>query len=998
MKIITYCLTVSLFLFATNLLAQESITVKGVVHDAETGETVPGVTVQVKGTTSGTQTDMDGNYSIQVNPTATLVFSFISYGTQEIPVNNQQQIDVELVTSTQELEQVVVIGYGSAARRDLTGSISTVKGSEVADKPSSNPVASIQGKVAGVQIVNSGRPGADPDIRIRGTNSINSVKPLYVVDGILNDNINFINPADIETMEVLKDPSSLAIFGVRGANGVIIITTKQAKAGQLNFNFNSTVGFKDVSDRMKLTDAAGFKLLYDEQRANEGIAAYDYTNWTANTDWQDQIFQRGILNYNNLSVSGASENNKFYMGLGYTQEEGVIHYEKLNKITLSLNDELQVTDNLKFGVNFNGYRAQLPQERSVASAVRAAPIAPVYNDEYGLYHTLPDFQRAQIWNPLVDIYDRRNTAINREYRAVASVFGEVKFLENFSFKANFLADYGFNQGRSYSPLINVYNPEIEGESKIDQLNRITSVSQNQNIFTKVQSDWLLTYKNSFGDHNLTATAGWTTYYNSYETTNASRTQGSGAPIPNDPDKWYVGIGSSDTQQGDGSAWERTTLSFLARALYNYKGKYLLNGSFRRDGTSGFYKYGNQWQNFGAIGAGWVISDEEFMQDRSAINRLKLKGSWGILGNQNTGGNQYPLYPLLVAGNSAVFGDNIIPAYEPSYIPYRDLRWERVYAWEGGFELDAFDNRFSLDAVYYHKDTKGIIVTVPASLGVKAGLSNPGEVSNKGIELSTSWNQSFGDDMSLTIGGNLTTMDNKVNRLLDEGYDIVDGVSRTSVDYPIGYFYGYISDGIYQTNEELRVSPVHAGAKLGDIKFRDVDGNGEINDADRTIIGNPTPDLTYGISLNFTYKNFDIGTDFMGVYGNEIFRNWNRNAFAQFNFLEDRLERWHGEGTSNWEPIMDSGRANNRLASTYYIEDGSFFRLRNLQLGYNFDQKILDRLHLKSLRIFVNAQNVFTLRNSTGYTPEIGGSATSFGVDDGTYPVPAIYTFGVNLNF
>jgi len=534
--------------------------------------------------------------------------------------------------------------------------------------------------------------------------------------------------------------------------------------------------------------------------------------------------------------------------------------------------------------------------------------------------------------------------------------------------------------------------------KIDPLNRITSVSQNQNIFTKVQTDWLLTYKNSFGDHNLTATAGWTSYYNSYESTNASRTQGSGDPIPNDPDKWYVGIGSSDTQQGDGTAWERSTLSFLARVLYNYKGKYLLNGSFRRDGTSGFYKYGNEWQNFGAIGAAWVLSEEDFMKDQSTINRLKLKGSWGVLGNQNTGGNQYPLYPLLVAGNSAVFGDNIIPAYEPSYIPYRDLRWEQVYAWEGGFELGAFDNRLSFDAVYYHKDTKGIIVTVPASLGVKAGLSNPGEVSNKGIELSTSWTQSFSDDMSLTVGGNFTTMDNNVDRLLDEGFNIIDNVSRTSVGYPIGYFYGYISDGIYQTNEELRVSPVHAGAKLGDIKFRDIDGNGEINDADRTIIGNPTPDFTYGISLNFTYKNFDIGTDFMGVYGNEIFRSWNRNPFAQFNFLENRLDRWHGEGTSNWEPIMDSGRSNNSLPSTYYIEDGSFFRLRNLQLGYNFNQDILDRLHLKSLRVFVNAQNVFTLRNSTGYTPEIGGSATSFGVDDGTYPVPAIYTFGLNLNF
>ena len=998
MKIISYYLTLSLFLFSISLSAQDIISVQGTVTDSETGERIPGVTVSVKNSTIGTQTDIEGNYLIKVDPSATLVFSFISYVTKEIAVNNQQKINVQLVTSTQELEQVVVIGYGTAAKRDLTGSIATVKGSEVADKPATNPVSSIQGKVAGVQIVNSGRPGADPDIRIRGTNSINSVKPLYVVDGILNDNINFVNPADIESMEILKDPSSLAIFGVRGANGVIIITTKKAKTGQLNFNFNTTIGFKDVSDRMKLTDAAGFKLLYNEQLANEGNPAYNYGSWGANTDWQDQIFQQGFLNYNNISVSGASENNKFYMGLGYTTEEGVIHYEKLNKITLNVNDELQVTDNLKFGINFNGYRAQLPQERSVASAVRAAPIAPVFNEEYNLYHTLPDFQRAQIWNPLVDIVDRRNTDIKREYRAVASVFGEITFLEHFSFRANFLADYGFNQGRAYSPLVNVYNPDIEEESKIDELNRVTSVSQNQNIFTKVQTDWLLTYKNSFEDHNLTATVGWTSYYNSYESTNSSRTQGSGSPIPNDPDKWYVGIGSSDTQEGDGTAWERATLSFLARAIYNYKGKYLLNASFRRDGTSGFFKYNNEWQNFGAIGAAWEISEEDFLKDTESINRLKLKGSWGVLGNQNTGGNQYPLYPLLVAGNSAVFGDNIIPAFETSYLPDRDLRWETVNAWEAGFELMTFNNRLSFDAVYYNKDTKGIIVTRPASLGVKAGLSNAGEIRNHGLELSTSWFQEFNENSSLTIAGNFTTMNNRVKRLVDEGFAIVEPVSRTAVGYPIGYFYGYISDGIYQTDEEFRVSPVHTGARLGDIKFRDVDGNGVIDEGDRTLIGNPSPDFTYGFSLNFNYKNFDIGTDFMGVYGNEIFRNWNRNAFAQFNFLEDRLGRWHGEGTSNWEPIMDSGRSSNLLSSTYFIEDGSFFRLRNLQLGYNFNQDLMDRLKIKSLRVFINAQNVFTLRNSTGYTPEIGGSATAFGVDDGTYPVPAIYTFGLNLSF
>src|SRR5690606_17533016 len=355
MKMITYCLAASLFFLTTHIHAQELITVSGVVLDAETGETIPGATVKAKGSDAGTQTDIDGTYSLQVAADEILVFSFISYTTQEIPVNKQTRIDVNLETSSQELDQVVVIGYGTATKRDLTGSIATVEGEDVANKPASNPISSIQGKVAGVQIVNSGRPGSEPDVRIRGTNSINSVKPLYVVDGILNDNINFVNPADIESMEILKDPSSLGIFGVRGANGVIIVTTKQAKAGQLNFNFNSTVGFKSVQDRMDLTDAAGFKLLYDEQLANEGNPAYDYTYWDANTDWQDQIFQQGLLNYNNLSVSGASEKNKFYMRLGYTPEEGIIHYEKLNKITRTINDELQVTDNLRFGVNFNGY-------------------------------------------------------------------------------------------------------------------------------------------------------------------------------------------------------------------------------------------------------------------------------------------------------------------------------------------------------------------------------------------------------------------------------------------------------------------------------------------------------------------------------------------------------------------------------------------------------------------------------------------------------------------
>lgn len=980
--------------------AQER-TVSGQVVGAEDEMPIPGVSVTVEGTAIGTATDLDGNYTLSVpGNDAVLVFSLLGMETVREIVGDREVVNVAMQFDAAELEEVVVIGYGTAQKRDLTGSIVSIDGSEVADKPSTNPVSSLQGKVAGVQITNSGRPGATPDIRIRGTNNIYGTGPLYVVDGILNDNINFLNPSDIESIEVLKDPSSLAIFGVRGANGVIIITTKQARAGELNFNFNSTVGFKQVADPMDMVDAAGFKMLYDEQLVNDGAEPYDFTNWTGDTDWQDEIFQKGMLNYNHLSVSGASEKNKFYMGLGYTTEQGMIKHEKHNRITLTLNDELQLSDHLKVGINFNGYRAEMPQNRDVVAAIRAAPVAPVFNEETGMYYTLPDFQRAQIWTPMVDVELRKNTYIGRQYRAVGSVFGEIQFLDNFTFRTTLLADYGFNQSRSYSPLVNVYNPDIGGQG-IDRLVQLTSVSQSQDIYTKVQTDWLLTYKNSFDDHNLTATAGWTSYYNSFEGTNGHRTQGGGDPIPNDPRFWYVDIGASDTQTGGGSGWERATLSFLSRVLYNYKYKYLLNLSYRRDGSSGFLPDNpERWQNFASIGGAWVASEEDFMRSQSAINYLKIKGSWGVLGNQNTGDQyRYPAYPVLVTGNSAVFGDQLIPAYEPEYIADPNLHWERVYAWEAGFELQAFENRLSVEGVWYHKKTEDIMAIVPGSLGARPGLSNEGTIANKGLEFAASWTQNLTDDLSFSVGGNITTIDNEVLHLVREGHDIFNGISRTTRGYPIGYFYGLVSDGIYQTDTEIRQSPTNEinEVKPGDIKFRDVNGDGVITQDDRTMIGNPTPDFIYGISMSLNYRGFDLGVDLTGVYGNEIFRDWNRNPFSQFNFQAHQLDRWHGVGTSNWEPIIAS-RPNNRLVSTYFIEDGSFFRVRNLQLGYRFNQQTLDRLGLKSLRIFLNAQNPWTFTNSTGFTPEIGGSATSFGVDGGTYPVPAIYTLGVNLNF
>ncbi len=995
-------ITIAQIILLTSVVHAQSL-VQGVVKDMTSMNTISGASIVVKGTTNATQTDGTGSFSIQASPTDSLVITYIGYHRQALLVGNQTQMSVFLESESESLEEVVVIGYGTASKRDLTGSITQIKGSDIVDRPGTNPVANLQGKVSGLQVTNSGRPGQEPDIRIRGTNSINAVKPLYVVDGLLNDNINFLNPNDIESIEVLKDPSSLAIFGVRGANGVIAITTKRARTGQLNFEFSSRIGIKDVAKRMKLTNASQFRELYDEQRFNQGNIPYDYTHWTGNTDWQDEIFKNGILNYNNLSVAGATERNSFRMGLGFSHDEGIISHERHRQFTFNIVDELKVTDNFRTGIILNGYRAQLPVERSVFGAILAAPIAPVYNEEYGLYHTMPDFQRAQVNNPLLAIEGRKNSAIRLNYRVVTNGYAEVDFLSHFNFRVNLSADYGFNNFRTYEGVIAQYNPDIAGDDKTDLVgNRVTAVSQEQNRHYKYQTDWLLNYKNSFGLHNFTGLLGYTTYIQGMETTSARRTQGdSGLEIPNNPDYWYVGIGDAATQTGNGTASEYRTLSYLARILYSYDGKYLVNTSFRRDGSSAF-ALNNPWQNFFAIGGGWVVNREAFMQDQTFINNLKIRGSWGSLGNQNVGSNRYPMYPLLTPGNSAVFGDKLIPAYGPEYIPDPNLRWEVVKSWEAGFELAAFQNKLDIEAVYYYKNTEDVMVRVPGMFGSIPGLSNLGTIENKGIEASVRWNQEVNDNWSLSFGGNITTVKNMVRKLSTEGYQVVSGPSRTNTGQPIGYFFGYIHDGIFQTQAEVdqyASNGVVGGIFLpGDIRLRDTDNNGTVNANDRTIIGNPTPDFYYGISLSTAYKNFDLGFEFQGVYGNEIMRTWNQNQFATLNYLQGRIGRWTGPGTSNWEPILDGSRGVNTQYSTYYIEDGSFFRLRDVTLAYTFPQATVSRLRLKNLRLFLNAQNLFTLSNNTGFTPEIGGSAIEFGVDNGTYPVPAVYTFGLNLNF
>ena len=994
-------ITCVMLLFAITSMAQNKITISGVVTD-KTGETVIGASVRVKGQESkGSITDINGKYQIvDVASNATLIFSYIGMREQEIAVNGRSTINVKMEEDSQLIDEVVVVGYGSAKKRDLTGSIVTVKADEIASKPSTNPLASIQGKVAGVQVVNTGRAGQDPEIRVRGTNSINGFKPLYVVDGLFTDNINYLNTADIESMEILKDPSSLAIFGVRGANGVIIITTKRAKIGKTMVNINSSVGWKVIYDRVGVTNAEEFKMLYNEQLISQGSDPYDYTQWTGNTDWQNEIFQTGFLTNNNVSITGATDKSKFYLGLGYVMEEGSIKTEKLNKFTVNLNSEYSVTDFLRFGFPLNGVRAKYPDAKGVDGALKAAPIAPTHDLESGLIHTLPDFQRAQVWNPLIETELRGAHNKSENYRVAGNVFGEIDILKNLTFKATFSMDYASSQGRSYSPLIYVYNPDVEGGK--ERLTERESVNQSKSTSLAAQSDYVLTYLGQFGNHGLTLTAGLTTNYNESSSLSGGRSQlaGYGILVGDDPDRWWLStIDDVSTATNGGSQSDRFTMSYLFRVLYNYKNRYLLNASFRRDGSSVFYKTGNTWDNFYSFGAGWVMTEEKFMQNQNVINFLKLKGSWGVLGSQNTG-SSYPAYATIVSSGSAVFGDNIIAGKGPNKLISPTLGWERNYSWEVGFDMHMFNDRLQLSPVYYNKTTKDMLTSIPGIAGTVPGLQNVGEIRNRGFELSASWNDKIGEDWRYGLGANLSTIDNKVLSLVNKDYNIISGPSRVSEGYPIGYFYGYKVEGVYQNEDDIRFSPINSVGSVtpGDLKFADVDGNGKITDNDRTMIGNPTPDFTYGFNVNLGWKNLDLTVDMMGVYGNEIYRNWGSSSYAQLNYRTEQLNRWHGEGTSNWEPLLDPSHKINQEASTYFIEDGSFFRIRNIELGYNFDKRLLNRIKVQSLRLYTNVQNPKTWSRNGGYTPEVGGSAISFGIDGGGYPMPTVYTIGFNLTF
>ncbi|HEY9363623.1 MAG TPA: TonB-dependent receptor [Chitinophagaceae bacterium] len=1008
--------------FVPSQLFAQTKTVTGKIISSD-GAPIAGVTVQEQGTSKGVASDASGNFSLSVSkPDATLLISSLGYETQTIALNGRSNVSITLqASSAKELDQVVVIGYGTASKRDLTGSIVKISGKEIADKPNTNPVASLQGKVAGLSIVNSGTPGKAPDIRIRGTISIGSVTPLYVVDGVFNDNIDYINPNDIESIEILKDPSSLAIFGVRGAAGVIAVTTKRAKTGQVLINLNSSAGYKQLVDKIKFANSEQFKTLYNEERANLGTTVpFDYAPWTANTDWIDAVTRKGFFNSNNLSVSGSTDKNKFSMGIGYTTDEGIIRHEKLEKILFSMSDEFKLSKSIKVGFNFNGVRQQAPYtsedpyKNILNDARKVAPIVPsgtktvftknpygLDSGNYNLYYALPAIQNSGVENPLIRLENQWNKNENIEFRTVGSVFAEITFLKNFNFKTTYYGDISNVNKRSYTPLYAAY--DAASDAPFNYTNS-TSVNENDQSYKKWQQDYILNYKRSFGDHSISAVAGWTTYYFGNFNRSASVLQSiTGSPIPNDKRFWYIdnGFGDASSRRSSSDQNEKSTVSALFRALYNYQGKYFINGSFRRDGSSQISP-SNRFQDFWAIGAAWELTKENFMQNQNLFDYIKLKASTGVLGNQNTYGYNYPFYPGLVGGQAAVFGTNIYLANSQAYLPNPNLKWETVNAKEIGAEIAAFSNRLRFEVAYFDKITHDLMTYIPGQNGASNGLDNIGSIKNNGFEFSANWNQKFSRDFNVTVSGNLTTYKNRVLELARKGFEIADGLSLTSVGNPIGYFYGYVVEGIYQSYVDKLKSPVNTQFAYGpgDLKYKDINGDGKITPDDRTMIGNPTPDFTYGGSINFTFKGFDLGIDVGGVYGNEVYRNWGstESPFQRVNYPAFKINRWHGAGTSDWDPILGQDHRVNYEVSTYGIEDGSYFRLRNIQLGYNLPADVISRANIKNVRLFGNIQNAKTWKNNSGYTPEFGGTATSFGVDNAGGAIPVVTTFGLNVTF
>jgi TonB-linked SusC/RagA family outer membrane protein len=969
-----------------NVSTETTRSISGTVKDSK-GEPIPGVAVIAKNTLVGTTTDANGKYMLNVpEGSNVLIFSSVGYLTQEITLDANAVIDIVLQDNVANLQEIVVIGYGIVQKSDLTGSVASIKSDEIVKIPSFNPLQALQGKIAGVQVSSgSGAPGEAPVVRIRGVGTTNDASPLYVVDGVFVSDISFISPADIESMEVLKDASSTAIYGSRGANGVVIVTTRRGKEGKTRVAVNGRVSQQIIPQKLDLLNGREFATVVNEFAPG----TFNNIDLVPNIDWQSEIFATPAPIYDfDVSFSGGSSQNSYYVGIGYFNQQGVVPKSFYDRLNLKLNNRYSLTSTLQFGHDITVSRyTRKTAPNVVATAYRSWPTDPPRNAA-GQF-----LEVRKAGNALADLEYTNNRTVG--VRAAGSVYGTLTILRDFTFKSSLGFDGDLSKFESFAPVFFV--------SAIQQNPTNDLFKANNEVFTWVWEN-TLNYFKKMGNHQLDALVGYTMQEFRSEFLNA----GIQNLLREDPRLWYIRAGDVTTRTVNNNALEWAMVSYLFRANYSFKGKYLLTFTGRVDGSSRFGQ-NNRYGFFPSVAAGWNISQESFMKSIKMIDNLKLRASYGILGNDKIDPNAQ--FARVGGGADAVFGNALQPGATLSNLGNPDLKWESTAMLDIGLEIELLNNRLTAEFDYFQRITSDILIAlpVPGHAGIGFGattIRNAAKVKNTGLEFNLNWNDQIGE-IKYQIGVLGNTLRNRAvnlggsgskNSIFDGGLGNGQLVSLTQAGQPLGAFYGYQVIGVFQTLEELNQSAKLSFQEVGDLRFADLDGDGVITPADRTFIGSPIPDFIYGFNLGASYKSFDLSLDFQGQIGNEIYNGKQAVRPEIFNFEARVRNRWTGPGTSNTEPRATAG-GDNYSPSNYFIENGSFLRLRNISLSYNLPQNLLNKLKISTAKIYLSGTNVFTLTQFTGYSPEIGSSSpVSAGIDLGIYPITAIYSLGFNVGF
>lgn len=1028
-KKISFILT--LIIFSLHTINAQNRLINGKITD-ENGIGLPGATIQIKGTNIGVQSDVDGNYSIEPSSSArTLSFSFVGYVSKDVLIGSQTSINIQLLPSNNDLDEVVVIGYGTQKITNVSGAIATIKSSDIKKL---NPVRAedaLQGRASGVTVISPGSPGGKPTVLVRGIPSYSGTDPVVIVDGSIQtlSDLNSISSADIESINVLKDAATTAIYGVKGGNGVIVVTTKSGRKNQkTEFNFSTSYGVQQVLNQLGVTNATEYAAIINEGSLASGgnIKFPDLASIGVGTNWQDQIFKTPAFQSHTISARGGAENLTYFVSGGYLGQGGIVggsDKSYFNRLNGTINLDFDLTKKIKFIANtsFVNIKGAAVPENSINSvlsnAINFDPTAPVFNNVPGTYGTygVSNNILSEIFNPLTQLENTHN------YSNTNKLYGKLELQYKILPDLKYTARYGYTltdvTSKSFNPLVYYGESHINSTLNSDGTPKIgvnNSVYQEKTTYFNYTFEQFMNYNKTWNDvHNFDAILGI-----SLAKVTGNSINGSRQDVPFN--SWdYADISSATgTAPNSGISlanfrYERRNLSYFSRFNYDYNEKYLASFSARRDGSFAFGK-NNKFANFYAGSLGWVVSKENFFSS-DFFNYLKIRGSYGTTGNENVNPQLQQISTLVYSYNLGqnagyTFGDlpTSIGATVASF-KNDNLGWEKQTQANAGFDLDFLDSKFSLTADYFEKRISGLLFTPSLSLylGTAAAPSaNIGTTKTSGFDLNFGYNNRLGENWSIRTNITLTHAKNLVtntnNGIIQGGYYGIpsQSVTRFEAGYSPGYFFGYKTAGLFQTIEEINASPTQPNAQPGDIKYVDINGDGVINDQDRTKIGNPFPQFTIGHSLNISFKNFDLTTFLYASIGNDIYRAYERNL-AMTNKPRSVLARWTGPGSTNdarYPRYSFVDGNNNTRASDRYVEDGSFLKIKNIQLGYTLPAKLLANKSISSLRVFAQVKNAYTFTKYSGLDPEIAGGILDSGVDRASYPQARTFLLGLDIRF